>query len=70
MIEFIVRRFNEYGVPETEQLTVTAEDEHEAAEKACGVTLTATVRPQIYCRADVRRVQRLNDHHMFYALPN
>jgi hypothetical protein len=67
MTEFIVRRFNN-GVPEFDLLKVEAQDEHEAAEKACGVPLTAQQRPSLYLRADVRIAQRMNDHHHFYAV--
>lgn len=67
MTKFIVRRFN-HGVPEMQLLRVEAHNEHEAAEQTCGVPLTANQRPQIYLRADVRIVQRMNDHHHFYAL--
>ena len=68
MTEFVVRRFNQFGVPETEICKVDARNEHEAAEKACGVKLTDSPRPQMYLRADVRTVQRMNDHHLFYAV--
>ena len=68
MTEFIVRRFNEFAVPEIKLCKIAARNEHEAAEKACGVTLTATQRPQMYLRADVRIAQRMNDHHHFYAV--
>ena len=68
MTEFIVRRFNEFGVPETDLCKVEALNEHEAAEKACGIALTTKQRPQLYLRADVRIAQRMNDHHHFYAV--
>jgi hypothetical protein len=65
--EFIVRRFNN-GVPEVDMCKVEAENAHEAAEKACGVALIADPRPRTHLRADVRVVQRMNDHHHFYAI--
>ena len=68
MTEFIVRRFNEFGVPETDLCKIEAENEREAAEKACGIALTRKQRPRIYLRADVRIAQRMNEHHHFYAL--
>jgi hypothetical protein len=68
MTEFIVRRFNEFGVPETNLCKVEAGSEHEAAEKACGVALATKQRPQMYLRADVRIAQRMNSHHHFYVL--
>jgi hypothetical protein len=68
MTEFIVRRFSDFGVPEIKLCKVEARNEHEAAEKACGVALTAKQRPAMYLRADVRTVQRMNDHHHFYEV--
>ena len=50
MPEFIVRRFNEFGVPELELVKVDAENAHAAAEKACGSKLTDSERPQLYLR--------------------
>lgn len=67
MREFIVRRFNEAGVPDTEMSKVEAENELEAAEKICGVKLTDAVKANRYLRADVRTVQTMDDHHHFYA---
>ena len=64
MTKFIIRRFN-LGVPEIEMLKVEAQNEQEAAEKACSGRLTTEPRPQIYLRADVRVVQKMNDHHLF-----
>jgi hypothetical protein len=68
MREFIVRRFSEAGVPESEMSKVEAENELEAAEKACGIKLTSNQRPQMYMRADVRTVRTMNEHHPFYAV--
>jgi len=67
MTVFIVRRY-EFGVPELELCKVEAQNEHEAAETACGVSLTAKQRPRMYLRADVRTVQQMNDHHHFYSV--
>ena len=68
MTEFVVRRFNNWGVPEIEMVHVEADTEQEAAEKVCGIALTSTPRSQMYLRADVRTAQRMNDHHHFYAV--
>lgn len=68
MTKFIVRRFSEFGMPESELRKVEAQTEHEAAEKACGYRLTAKQRPQMYLRADVRIVQKMHDHHHFHAV--
>jgi hypothetical protein len=68
MTEFIVRRFSDFGVPEVDLHKVEAQNEREAAEKICGVTLTDKQRPMMYLRADVRTAQRMADHHHFYAI--
>jgi hypothetical protein len=68
MTEFVVRRFNNWGVPEIEMVHVEADTEQEAAETVCGMTLTSTPRSQMYLRADVTTAQRMNDHHHFYAV--
>ena len=68
MREFIVRRYSDAGVPESEMSKVEAENELKAAEKVCGIKLTSKQRPQMYMRADVRTVQTMNEHHPFYAV--
>jgi hypothetical protein len=67
MTEFIVRRFDEWGVPQLELCKIEAYDELGAGEKVCGIPLTARRRPQMCMRADVRTVRRMNDHHYFFA---
>ncbi|HEY2070408.1 MAG TPA: hypothetical protein VGG48_12700 [Rhizomicrobium sp.] len=68
MKEFLVRRYSDAGVPETEMSKIEAENELEAAEKACGIKLTDKQRSNRYTRADVRTTQTMSEHHLFYAV--
>jgi len=68
MPQYKVRKYSDAGVPDAELLDVEAPSEKEAAEKVCGVPLTAGPRAAMYMRADVRRLKNMDIHHEFYAI--
>ena len=66
---FKVRRHTSIGRPEAKVRDVEANTELEAAEKVSGMQLTPERRDDRFIRADVRRLDDLQNHHFFYEKP-
>jgi hypothetical protein len=66
---FKVRRHTSIGRPEAKVRDAEANTELEAAEMVCGMQLTPEHRDDRFIRADVRRLDDLQNHHFFYEKP-